>query len=525
MTTDSTQFYNIPTGSLLHAYAPDGIEGMTKEEQDMIYDNAAFDLVERVRSGEIWFPYQRYFQSAPEVLFENLKTINLQATIGPYRLHSYYPIYGTYMPPKFRGVPIVISGNRATYDAADVLSDHFIEDIRLKAKRYDQVRSIAECWTIDECLKEIMKIALHKSMITPRTLRDSLYEFTPENKIFNPTWARAILRLVMGEPGIPCPSGRRSNFDRTRSGSERDCALQAGSLAGKKWLDISSGWGDRLLTAMSLDMDYTGFDPNIELKNGHNGMINMFGDPKRHQVIYEPFEKATIQGGPYDVAFTSPPYFNLEDYAPGQKGQSIVSYPEFKQWMVYFLFASLSKAWDNLKEGGYLIIHLGDAKTIKTAEATNIFIESMLSGSSWEGVIGLQGEAAFPRPVWVWKKVGRIDHRNIWEPQVTTEHMRKQADQKNPLPYVQRSLYNMYPELHEELIRYYAVKYAPNYSIRRDNAVAVRHHVSVALPNISRENIDKILSDDLMISSLLETQGAEGTISWATAMIQLSFTH
>ena len=62
---------------------------------------------------------------------------------------------------------------------------------------------------------------------------------------------------------------------------------------------------------------------------------------------------------------------------PGQQGQSIVSYPKYNEWMVWFLFASLTKAWNNLKiDDEYLILHLGDARTIKTTEATNIFIET-----------------------------------------------------------------------------------------------------------------------------------------------------
>lgn len=489
--TSEHPIYNIATAALLRQYAPRGIEHLSKVDKDAVYNRAASDLVDLVIKGEIWFPFQKYFRGTPDILFANLKTIDLPIVQGAYRLHSYYPQYGTYMPPKFRGVPVIISGTRETYEIADVLSDHFIEHIRLKAKRYDQIRSILECWTLEPCLKEIMKVALNKPIINPRTLRDAIYESTPETKIFNPTWAKALLKLVMGD-----------------------------NLSRKKWLDISAGWGDRLLAAMSLDMDYTGYDPNLELKDGHSEMINLFGDPKRHQVIYEPFEKGTIPDGPYDVVLSSPPYFNIEEYAPNQEGQSIVSYPNFDQWMVWFLFASLTKAWENLKEDGYLILHLGDAKTIRTSEAANIFIENYLPGASWEGVIGLQGEAGYPRPVWVWKKLPGGIPRVTWEPQEPQTHI---PGQKRPLPYSQRTLFNTYPDLQAELINYYASKYAPNYSIRKNNAIAIRDHVASAFPKIPRENIDKILHDDLMISSLLETLGIENTIKWATAMIQLTF--
>jgi hypothetical protein len=482
--------YEILTQPLLEKYSDKPLDTLSKNERENVYELAAGELVERVRSGEIWFPFQRYFRGIPSELFANLKNIELAVITGPYRLHSYYPKYGTYLPPKFRNIATVIAGTRETYDKADVISDHFIEHIRLKAKRYDQIRSILECWAIDSCLKEIMKVALEKNKITPTSLRDSIYESTPETKIFNPTWARALLKVVIGN-----------------------------NLSGKKWLDISAGWGDRLIAAMSLDMDYTGFDPNIELEPGHSEMISMFGDPKRHRVIYEPFEKAEIPGGPYDVILSSPPYFTIEEYAPGQQGQSIVNYPDFNQWMVWFLFEALRKAWNNLKDGGYLILHLGDAKTIRTSEAANIFIENNLPGASWEGVIGLQGEAGYPRPVWVWKKLSRGTRQIMWEPQ-TRGFNNPRSQTRGPLPYSQRTLFNTYRELQEELLRYYATKYAPNYLIRRNNASAIRDYVSLSFPTIPREYIDKLIHDDLALSSLLEILLEENTIKLAVSIVE-----
>lgn len=366
------------------------------------------DLIPLIRSGVIWFPFQRYYRSDPWTLFNNLKTLRLQTSDRDFYLRSYYPRHNTYLPPLFRGKPLSIMGSRDTYLKADVLSDFFIEDYRLEAKRYDQEHSILECWNNNECIREILTNALKKPQITPSSLRDTLYETIPEAKVFNPTWARELLFQVMGE-----------------------------NLVGKKWLDISAGWGDRLLTAMSLDMDYVGFDPNYNLWPGHSQMIQCFGNPKRHKVIYEPFEKGEIPEGEYDVVLSSPPYFNLEEYAKGQEGQSIVSFPKQEQWMVRFLFVSLFKAWDRLKIGGYLILHLGDAKTIMTAEAANLFIENHLPGSSWEGLIGLAGEAGYPRPVWVWKKV-LPSERKIWNPNKT----------------VNRTLQEVYPEITKELEAY-----------------------------------------------------------------------
>lgn len=483
--------YNILTNNIIEKYGGKPIANLTVSERQIATEKSIEELITRVKNGEIWFPFQKYFRGEPSALFANLRNINLPVLNNFYRLYSYYPIYKSYLPPKFRGSPIHIAGDRSTYDNADVLSDHFIEDIRLRARRSEQIRSVLDCWVTESCLKVFLEEAMKKDRITPQTLRDAIYQKTAETKIFNPTWARALLKLVMGP-----------------------------NLIGKKWLDISAGWGDRLLAAMSLDMEYTGYDPNMELQPGHTAMIEKFGDPKIHRIIYEPFEKAKITGGPYDVVLSSPPYYTVEIYNENQEGQSIVSYPEFNQWMVWFLFASLNNAWDNLKEGGYLILHLGDSKDkdgikgVHSAEPTNIYIENYLPGASWEGVIGIQGEAGFSRPVWVWKKVSSTVKPIVWEPNHNTT---------GALNFINRTLYNTYPDIQTELSNFYGSKYTPNYLLRKNNAIAIRDHVAVTLPSIPRNAIDKILHDDLMISSLLESIGIDKTIVWGTAMVKLAF--
>jgi hypothetical protein len=460
--------YNISIREMILKYTPD-FDALPKETQDIIHSQVVDDLVGLVKSREIWFPFHKYFRGNPRELFKNITKLQLTISHSPFRLHSYYPKYGTYLAPKFRDSPTLIIGVKNAYEMADVLSDHFIEHIRLKAKRYDQIRSIFECWTDDSCLKEIFRLNLENEYITPNVLRDSFYQNIPETKIFNPTWGVALLELVFNIP------------------KEK--------LSKKKWLDISAGWGDRLLTAMALDMDYIGYDPNIELRQGHSEMIKMFGNSDRHKVIYEPFETATLPNGPYDVILSSPPYFNLEEYAPNQKGQSIVSYPEFNEWMVNFLFVSLSRAWEKLDIEGYLILHLGDARTIVTCEATNIFIENYLIGASWEGVIGIQPHQGFPRPVWVWKKLTPNDTLINWKSSINNK----------------RNLYNTYPELQIALIEFHVNKYNPDYQKRKNNCISIRTYIYSFLPDI---NINAILADDLMISSLLEKYKTNKTLDF-----------
>lgn len=467
-------------------------------------ERAAHELSRMVESGKIWFPYQRYFRGDPRTMFKNLRSIQLTVAKGAYKLYSYYPEYGSYMPPRFRDQPISIISPRATYKEADVLSDLFIEDVRIQAKRHDQQHSIAELWQSPESRTKIMQSALTTEVITPETLRTVMYDTIVETRVFYPTWAIAIVKTVMGD-----------------------------HLAGKFWLDISAGWGDRLIAAMALDMRYLGYDPNVNLRQGHSDMIRMFGNSDKHRVLYRPFETSTPEHDPClaDVVFSSPPYFTVEEYVPGQAGQSIVSYPTFEQWMVKFMFASLINAWKRLKVGGYLILHLGDSKTVHMCEATNIFIENYLIGSSWEGVLGLHAEYSYPRAVWVWKKVAAGPSKRTTQSEASNTPMRrwisraKRVHDKGPLMPSERTLYHCYPKLYMAIVENNLAQRAPHYQQRMANANVIRARVKELLPNVGVSDIDHILADNLLISSLLEQEPVDTVVTLCADLVRCAFHH
>lgn len=491
---------------------------------DKDYLQTARELIPRVKNGEIWFPYQKYFMQSPQVLFDNLKQNHLEI-LHPkeYELRSYFPKFKSYLINTsklvdkngrkvkkvisyalFRDQPTTVVGLQGEYNTIDVITDYFVEEIRLKTKRYDQEYSVIDSWGIDSYLETIFTIALKAGDITPKTLRSAIYYAIQEAGTFQPSKARGLLEAVMGR-----------------------------NLVGKRWLDISAGWGDRLIAAMSLDMIYTGYDPNIELKKGHDEMIAMFGSPDKQKVIYQPFEKAEIEDM-YDVILTSPPFFDVEDYAQGQEGQSIVSYPDFTKWTVHFLFASLLKAWDHLSEGGYLILHLADANNQKDAsrslnicETTMIFIENYLVGASWEGILALSGESGYFRPTFCVQKIGRYDKPKRWVGKINYNdrklyHIpRSWIDDNRSIP---RTLYFTYPEVQKEVLRYYAQQYLPAGIINKNNLDLNPFYQRIIE---SFQQIEKELIYDLFvgveeISSLIEILGLDNTVKWGTAMIKLA---
>lgn len=181
----------------------------------------------------------------------------------------------------------------------------------------------------------------------------------------------------------------------------------------KKTLDISSGWGDRLIAAISCGVRYTGFDPNETLQGGYREIIDRFdGDAS---VTPLPFEDAVIEGK-YDLVFTSPPFSNYEEYR-GSANTSTLRYPNFTDWIFGFLFTSLAKAWKRLERGGNMVIHLSDTSSdmsLATVEPMMLYVNGWFGGAKFRGVLfstgGLSGQA---RPMWVWAKTDQNDKEAI----------------------------------------------------------------------------------------------------------------
>lgn len=180
-------------------------------------------------------------------------------------------------------------------------------------------------------------------------------------------------------------------------------------LGGSKFLDFSAGWGDRLIGAIAAGVKrYVGVDPNHNLKEGHSAIIQRFckqEEVKNFEVIYEPFQTATLpQNETFDLIFTSPPFFDFEIYI-NSDGQSVKEYPKFEDWLVFFLCVSLKKCWGVLENEGHMAIHVADVYKTKVCEVMNLFIQ-LLPGAHYYGLISSTGAEQKPRPIWIWKKLG-----------------------------------------------------------------------------------------------------------------------
>ena len=106
----------------------------------------------------------------------------------------------------------------------------------------------------------------------------------------------------------------------------------------KKYLDISAGWGDRLLASILYKVKlYCGVDPNKDLHKYYKQIINNFATNKKNFILIEDgFETAILPDTKFDLVFSSPPFFDLEKYS-NYDNDSLTKYKTEQNWCDNFL--------------------------------------------------------------------------------------------------------------------------------------------------------------------------------------------
>ena len=130
--------------------------------------------------------------------------------------------------------------------------------------------------------------------------------------------------------------------------------------------DFSAGWGARCLAAMSLRYNYIGVDPLTS--NNINDMIKFYKNSKelyipgsyicynvcsQDEVLYE------LLPNNIDLAFSCPPYFNLEVYSKDAT-QSYNQYSNYNDWLEYYWRPTIKICHNKLKDAGKLVFIIKD---------------------------------------------------------------------------------------------------------------------------------------------------------------------
>ena len=151
--------------------------------------------------------------------------------------------------------------------------------------------------------------------------------------------------------------------------------------------DPSSGWGGRILGAMASKkrIHYIGTDPNTDnwipelnksryeyvadFFNEHGLETNAFWEEPKNTYHYFCLGSEHVGDHPdyqqykgkLDMVFTSPPYFDREQYSEDDE-QSFKSYPMYSDWRDNFLKPTLTNAYESLRNDRYLLWNIADIK-------------------------------------------------------------------------------------------------------------------------------------------------------------------
>jgi len=117
-------------------------------------------------------------------------------------------------------------------------------------------------------------------------------------------------------------------------------------------LDFSMGWGGRLLAAMSMGIPYIGIDANTKLEASYRNMIEMYEPNANVKLHFQPSEQVKFGRFQYDLVFTSPPYFMIEEY------EKMPPYKDKKDFLETFFIPVVKSAWDNLHPGGHMALNM-----------------------------------------------------------------------------------------------------------------------------------------------------------------------
>jgi len=141
--------------------------------------------------------------------------------------------------------------------------------------------------------------------------------------------------------------------------------------------DCSSGWGGRLMGAIcsKKNINYIGCDVNSNIFQSRSyerigefieEEIGRKSNYKVHQISSTRFNETDdykINKGKVDLLFTSPPYFNLEQYST-DKEQSYNLFPTYESWINGYIKQTFQIGYDLLKKGGVLLLNIADTKEL-----------------------------------------------------------------------------------------------------------------------------------------------------------------
>lgn len=216
---------------------------------------------------------------------------------------------------------IDVDASTIDHSRAGILAcDYVFEKIRSRVS-YDNRKSKAEAWKDPKVRSKMIGYAMKWNKKTES-------ELTRAN-------IRAALDFNFGSVANFRPAVAKHVYSRFNA---------------KSVLDPSAGWGNRMLAAMSLDIDYIGVDSNTKLRPLYKKMFSTFKSKSNIEIITAKSQNVDYSKHSYDLIFTSPPYFDIERYDG-------MGYVDKETFLKDYFIPTFSSAYDGLKRGGHMAIN------------------------------------------------------------------------------------------------------------------------------------------------------------------------
>ena len=188
------------------------------------------------------------------------------------------------------------------------------------------------------------------------------FEFRDGNNLVYPTAMRRALELVTGE--------NVTNFKAQNAKAivEHLCPVLWGNI-----YDYSAGYGGRLLgiTSSNMRYNYIGIDPNTETIKYLNYLNNCIQEAVgiKGEIVQSVSEE--YQPNNIDLAFSSPPYFNLEKYSD-EETQCMVRYRTLDEWFSGYAEPTIKNIYKSLNKDGIFATNIADYKTYGQKEPIHV---------------------------------------------------------------------------------------------------------------------------------------------------------
>lgn len=184
------------------------------------------------------------------------------------------------------------------------------------------------------------------------------FDYRDGDNLVSPTALRRALELVTGE--------NIQNFKPLHARTLVDylCPVMWGNV-----YDYSAGYGGRLLGTATAKMryNYTGIDPNTETVEHLHYLNDLIYDAigNRGKIIKNVSEEYEPEN--VDLAFSSPPYFNLEKYCD-EPTQCMNRYTTLDEWFEGYVVPTMRNIYKGLNGDGVFATNIADYKSYGNKE-------------------------------------------------------------------------------------------------------------------------------------------------------------